>query len=142
MLASVTSDRRILERPSPTISALAVHLLHDEKEEFYMKRLAVRVLSIALFGLVCLTGCFAIETFPAFAATQDKSAVQEEVIGPDSQTYKNREDAYESALEAVNDPDGLEKEYQKDLKIFKQENPDKANLVEEAKEAVENVIGK
>ena len=107
-----------------------------------MKRLAVRVLSIALLGLMCLTGCFAIETLPAFAATQGKSAVQEDVIGPDSQTYKNREDAYESALKAVNDPEGLEKEYQKDLKIFKQENPDKANLVEEAKEAVENVIGK
>ena len=111
-----------------------------------MKRLVVRVIAIALFGFLSWTGLFALKT-PVFAAPQAQSNAEEAVISPDGETYSNREDAYESALEAANDPNGLEKAYQKDLKIFKDEHPDKADLVdsgivEGAKEAIEKVTGK
>lgn len=104
-----------------------------------MKCLVVRYVAIALFGLLSWTGLFVAQ--PVLAAAQSQSGAEEAVISPDSQTYENREDAYESAREAVNDPNGLEKEYEKDLKIYKKDNPDQMNLVDSAKEAIEKVTG-
>jgi hypothetical protein len=97
-----------------------------------------RVFAVMLIGLMGWTGFFA----PAYAEVSTQPPGSEAVISPDGEKYSNRAEAYEKAVEAAKDPNGLEKEYDKDLKIFKKENPDKANLLEKAESAVENVIGK
>jgi hypothetical protein len=102
-----------------------------------MKRLIARVFAVVLVGLIGWTGFFA----PAFAEVSTQPPGSEEVISPDGEKYSSREEAYEKAMQAANDPNGLDKEYKKDLNIFKKENPDKANLIEKAEQAVEKVVG-
>ncbi|MCU0549031.1 MAG: hypothetical protein MUC48_06755 [Leptolyngbya sp. Prado105] len=102
-----------------------------------MKRLIAKVFAIVFVGLIGWTGFFA----PAFAEVSTQPPGQAEVISPDGEQYATRQEAYEKATEAANDPDGLDNEYKKDLKIFKQENPDQASLIEKAEAAVEKVIG-
>ncbi len=104
-----------------------------------MKRVLVRAIVIGLIGLLSWTGLFASAALPSFAATAQKSA--QEVISPDSETYPTREEAYDKAIQAANDPKGLDKEYEKDIKIFKDENPDDVSLVEKAKDVVEKATG-
>lgn len=110
-----------------------------------MKRVLSMVYGILVVGLVSLvswTGFFSPQA--AFAAP-----AQDSVISPDSQDYATREEAYDQAIQEVNDPKGLDKAFKKDVEIFKQENPDKKdlvsgsdNLVNEAKNVVEKVTGK
>lgn len=101
-----------------------------------MKRLIGTVFAVLLVGFMSWVGFFA----PAFAAVSTQPPGHEEVISPDGEQYSSREEAYEKATEAASDPNGLDKEYQKDLKIFKKENPDQANLIEKAEAAVEKVV--
>ncbi|BAU14031.1 hypothetical protein LEP3755_45750 [Leptolyngbya sp. NIES-3755] len=100
-----------------------------------MKRL-VALLAVVFVSLTAWTGFVA----PAFAEVSLQPPGSEEVISPDGEQYSTRQEAYEQAIEAAKDPNGLEKEYKKDLKIFKQENPDQANLIEKAEAAVEKVV--
>lgn len=102
-----------------------------------MKRLIASVCAVVLAGLIGWTGFVA----PAFAAVSTQPPGHEEVISPDAQQYSSRQEAYEKAVEAANDPNGLDKEYKKDLTIFKKENPDQANLIEKAEAVVEKVVG-
>ncbi|MBD2080805.1 hypothetical protein [Leptolyngbya sp. FACHB-17] len=102
-----------------------------------MKRLMARVFAVLVVGLMAWTGFF----MPAYANVTLQPPGSEEVISPDGQEYSSRQEAYEKAMEAANDPKGLDKEYEKDLKIFKKENPDQANLIEKAEAAVEKVVG-
>lgn len=94
----------------------------------------------SLVSLISFTGLWTIAVQPAHAASNRQSA--QEVISPDSQPYATREEAYEKAVEAVKDPEGLEKEYEKDLKIYKQENPGEGGLIEGAKEAIDKLTEK
>lgn len=109
----------------------------------YMKRVLSIVYSVLLVGFISFVG------WTGFFAPASAAPAQEGVIGPDSQEYATREDAYDEALKVVNDPKGLDKEFKKDVEIFKEENPDKKdlvsgadNIVEEAKNVVEKVTGK
>ncbi|MBD1845478.1 hypothetical protein H6F89_19110 [Cyanobacteria bacterium FACHB-63] len=102
-----------------------------------MKRLMARVFAVLVVGLMTWTGFFA----PAYAEVTTQVPGSEEVISPDGEQYSSRQEAYEKAMEAANDPKGLDKEYEKDLKLFKKENPDQANLLEKAEAAVEKVVG-
>ncbi len=102
-----------------------------------MNCLIVRVFAILFVGLMTWTGLFA----PAYAEVSMQPPGSEAVISPDGEQYADREAAYQKAVEAAKDPNGLEKEYKKDLKIFKKENPDQANLIEKAEAAVEKVVG-
>ncbi|MBD1824575.1 hypothetical protein H6F51_19080 [Cyanobacteria bacterium FACHB-DQ100] len=102
-----------------------------------MKRLMARVFAVLVVGLMAWTGFF----MPAYANVTLQPPGSEEVISPDGQEYSSRQEAYEKAMEAANDPKGLDKEYEKDLKIFKKENPDQANIIEKAEAAVEKVVG-
>lgn len=102
-----------------------------------MKRLIVRVLAVLVVGLMGWTGFFT----PAYADVTLQPPGSEEVISPDGEQYGSRQEAYEKAMQAAKDPEGLKKEYEKDLKIFKKENPDQANLIEKAEAAVEKVVG-
>lgn len=104
--------------------------------------LRTHVLVVGLVSLISFTGLLAIAAQPGYAATSSQKPAQEAVIGPDSQTYATREEAYDKAIKAANDPEGLEKEYQTDLKIYKEENPGKGGLVEGAKEAIDKLTEK
>ncbi|MGG6266251.1 hypothetical protein ACQ4M3_05350 [Leptolyngbya sp. AN03gr2] len=101
-----------------------------------MKRL-VALLAVVFVSLTAWTGFVA----PAFAEVSLQPPGSEEVISPDGQQYSSRQEAYEKAVQAAKDPNGLEKEYEKDIKIFKKENPDQANLIEKAEAAVEKIVG-
>lgn len=102
------------------------------------KRIVVSTIFVLGFaGLVGVT----IAPQPSYATAAPQSTSQE-VISPDSQNYATREEAYEKAIEAAKDPSGLEKEYEKDLKMYKEAHPDQGGLVEQAKEVVEKVVGK
>ncbi|NDJ18527.1 hypothetical protein [Myxacorys almedinensis] len=97
---------------------------------------------VAVIGLLSWVGMSAIAVESSLASPTAKQAVgQEEVISPDSESYGSREEAYDKAVEAVNNPQGVEKAYEKDLKIFKQENPEQNTIVDSAKEAVKKVAG-
>lgn len=102
-----------------------------------MKRL-IALFAVVFVSLMSWTGF----SLPAYAQAATQPPGSEAVISPDGEQFSNRQDAYEKAIEAANDPKGLDKEYEKDLKIFKKENPDEANLIEKAEAAVEKVIGK
>ena len=102
-----------------------------------MKSLIVRVFAVLVVGLMGWTGLFT----PAYAEVSLQPPGSEAVISPDGEQYANREEAYKKAVEAAKDPNGLDKEYKKDLKIFKKENPDQENLIEKAEAAVEKVVG-
>ncbi len=109
-----------------------------------MKRLLSLVCSVLLFAMLGLVG------WTGFLMPQAAMAAPAEaVIGPDDQTYATREEAYDQAMKAVKDPQGLEKEFKKDVEIFKEENPDQKDLVsgadklvEEAKDVAKKVVGK
>jgi hypothetical protein len=106
-----------------------------------LRRSFYRGVVIAFVGLLSWVGMTVFSVAPSFAADTNDQPGREAVISPDSQTYGSREEAYEKATKALNDPEGVEKEYEKDLKIFKKENPDKSSLVEGAKDAVKKVTG-
>lgn len=99
---------------------------------------------MVLMGLVSLiytTGFFVVEQF-SYAATSNQAVKEQPFILDEPQTATNREAAYKEALDAVKKPDGLEKEYEKDLKTFKKENPSENPVVEGAKELIDKVTGK
>ncbi|MBC6435068.1 hypothetical protein FM036_34555 [Nostoc sp. HG1] len=99
--------------------------------------------TIVLIGLVSLiytTGFFLVEQ-SSYADTT-KQAIKQPFILDEPQTATDREAAYKEAIEEVKKPDGLEKEYEKDLKIFKKENPGENPVVEGAKGLIDKVTGK
>ncbi len=100
--------------------------------------------SMILMGLVSLiytTGFFVVEQ-RSYADTLKQPVKEQPFILDEPQTATNREAAYEEAVDAVKQPDGLEKEYEKDLKTFKKENPSENPVVEGAKELIDKVTGK
>lgn len=99
------------------------------------------ILAIGLVSLFSFAGAWAIAPATGYAATMSSQSTQEKVISPDSQPYSSREEAYEKATEAAKDPNGLEKEYKKDLKIYQKDHPEEGGLIEGAKEAIEKVTG-
>ncbi|MBD0343559.1 MAG: hypothetical protein ICV63_01720 [Coleofasciculus sp. Co-bin14] len=106
-----------------------------------------RILIFALMSLLSLSGLFAFTNQPALADRNSSRPTQQAVDR--AYTYseatglkeEDRLDAYEEATEAINDPKGLDKIYEKDLKEFKQENPSENGLVEGAKNLVDKVTG-
>ena len=99
--------------------------------------------SMILMGLVSLiytTGLFVVQS--SYADTLKQPAKEQPFILDEPQTATTREAAYEEAVDAVKKPDGLEKEYEKDLKTFKKENPSENPVVEGAKELIDKVTGR
>ncbi|HEY9741763.1 MAG TPA: hypothetical protein V6C90_14840 [Coleofasciculaceae cyanobacterium] len=110
---------------------------------------------IVIFGLMSLLGLSSLFVFanqPALAGKPLNSPSQAEVTIDRAYAMseatelreEERQEAYEEATEAVNEPKGtgLEKIYEEDLKEFKQENSDENGLVEGAKDLLEKVTGK
>lgn len=106
-----------------------------------------RFLIFALMSLLSLSGLFTFANQPALADRNSSRPTQQAVDR--AYTYseatglkeEDRLDAYEEATQAINDPKGLDKIYEKDLKEFKQENPSENGLVEGAKNLVDKVTG-
>lgn len=111
-----------------------------------------RIVIFGLMSLLSLSGLFVFANQPALAGKPLNSPSQAEATI--ERTYamseatalqeEDRQEAYEEATEAVNQPKGtgLEKIYEEDLKEFKQENADENGLVEGAKDLIEKVTGK
>lgn len=107
-----------------------------------------RILIFGLMSLLSLSGLFIFSNQPAFA-DKPLNKQSEEVI---DRAYtlseeagileESRLEAYEEATEALNDPKGLDKIYEEDLKAYKKENPGENSLVEGAKSLVDKVTGK
>ncbi|MBD2109009.1 hypothetical protein [Nodosilinea sp. FACHB-13] len=102
------------------------------------KFISRRLRAIALVCLVGLMSWLTLATQPAFAANNKATATP-----PVDQTMTEepRDQAYEEAVEVIDDPNGVQKAYEKNLKQYKQENPDQKSLVEGAKDLVEKATG-
>jgi hypothetical protein len=97
-----------------------------------------RFRAIALACLVGLISWFTLVTQPAFAANNKGTATPPV---DQAMTEEPRDQAYEEAVEVIDDPNGVQKAYEKNLKQYRQENPDQKSLVEDAKELVDKVTG-
>lgn len=95
---------------------------------------------ILLVTLVCLfnvVGWFSIFIEPSYAVSSPQEALSE--IEKDLAT-QNPEDIYEEATEISKDPKmGVEKQYEKELKEYRQENSQGGGLLKGAKELVNKV---
>lgn len=111
---------------------------------------AKRILVLGLMSLLSLSGLFVFANQPAWAdkplnrPSQSEAAIDRAYTLSEGTGLKeeDRQEAYEEATEALNDPKGLDKIYEEDLKEFKKENPNQTGLVEGAKKVVDKVTGK
>ncbi len=109
-----------------------------------------RVLIVGLMSLLSLSGLFIFANQPALADKPLNRPSQAEEVIDRAYTMseatglreEDRQEAYEEAAEAINDPKGLDKIYDEDLKAFRKENPGENGLLEGAKELVDKVTGK
>ncbi|MBW4461447.1 MAG: hypothetical protein KME47_14600 [Nodosilinea sp. WJT8-NPBG4] len=100
--------------------------------------LSRRFRAIALACLVGLMSWFTLVTQPAFAADNKGTAT----LPVDQKlTEEPRDQAYEEAVEVIDNPNGVQKTYEENLKQYRQENPDQKSLVEGAKDLVDKVTG-
>ncbi|MBW4483369.1 MAG: hypothetical protein KME14_12575 [Tildeniella torsiva UHER 1998/13D] len=103
-------------------------------KEFFSRRFR----AIALACLVGLMSWLTLATQPAFAAN-DKGTAAPSV--DQTLTAEPRDQAYEEAVEVIDNPNGVQKTYEENLKQYRQENPDQKGLVEDAKDLVNKVTG-
>ncbi|TVQ07227.1 MAG: hypothetical protein EA368_14800 [Leptolyngbya sp. DLM2.Bin27] len=94
-----------------------------------------RVRSLILAGLGSLMGWLAIAHQPAYAA----SAVKDSTPVDQVMAEEPRDQAYEEALEVIDDPNGVQKAYKENLKQYRQENPENNGPVESAKDLVKKI---
>ncbi len=106
-------------------------LINRSKEWF-----SSRLRAIALIGLVGVVSWLMLASSPAYA-TQAKGASTPTV--DKTMTAEPRDQAYDEALEVIDNPNGVQKTYQENLKQYRQENPDQGGIVEGAKELVEKI---
>ena len=98
-------------------------------------------LVVSLISLLSLSGLSIFSHQPSLAAAyKDNSPVLQKGINADSnsQSVKSREDAYEKAIKAIDEPEGLEKVYEKNLDKYEKENP-QPGIIESAKEVIKEV---
>ncbi len=91
--------------------------------------------SLALAGLVSVMSWLMVAPQPAYAAsTAETSTPVDQVMAAEP-----RDQAYEEALEVIDEPNGVQKAYKDNLKQYRQDNPETGGLVEEAKELIEKI---
>lgn len=100
-------------------------------QEFFGRRLR----SLALAGLVGLVGWLMVAAQPAYAAKSAKASTPVDQV----MTQEPRDQAYEEALEVIDDPNGVQKAYKENLKQYRQANPNEAGIVDEVKDLVEKI---
>jgi hypothetical protein len=99
------------------------------------------ILILGAIGLLSLSSLFMFSPSSSLAAAfTDKSPALEKRMdtGMNSQATENRADAYEKAVEAIDDPNGLEKVYEENLESYEEKNPAPGPL-KEVKELIKDV---
>lgn len=97
-----------------------------------------RLRAIALACLVGLMSWLTLATQPAFAASNQGTAASSV---DQTMTAEPRDQAYEEAVDVIDNLNGVQKTYEENLKQYRQENPDQKGLVEDAKDLVTKVTG-
>jgi hypothetical protein len=110
--------------------------------------LAKRLLIFGLISLLNLSGLFVFANQPALADVPSRRPSEEAIDRAYTMSEATglreeaRQEAYDEAAEAINDPRGLDKIYNEDLKAFKQETSDEnGGLLEGAKDLVDKITG-
>jgi hypothetical protein len=96
--------------------------------------------SLRPIAMVCLAGLISwlmLANQPAYAARVGPSSTP---TVDQTMTEEPRDQAYEDALEVIDDPNGVQKTYEENLEQYRQENPDQDGIVEEAKELVDKIL--
>jgi hypothetical protein len=99
------------------------------------------ILLLALISLFSLSSLFMFSPSSSLAAAfTDKSPALEKRMdaGMNSQAVENRAEAYEKAVEAVDEPQGIEKVYEENLESYEDKNPALGPL-KEVKELIKDV---
>lgn len=103
------------------------------------------ILIMGAISLLTLSSLFMFDTQPSFAGVslerQPNVPSGVEKLGQDYQRNTSRSEAYEKAVNVADDPNGMEKAYEKNLENYKEEHPNDEGLVEKAKDLVEKVTG-
>jgi len=100
-------------------------------QKFFGRRLR----SIALAGLVGFMGWLMIASQPAYAAKSAEASTPVDQV----MTQEPRDQAYEEALEVIDDPNGVQKTYKENLKQYRQANPNQEGIIDEAKDLVDKI---
>jgi hypothetical protein len=100
--------------------------------------LSKSILIVSLIGLLSLSNLSIFSSQPAYAATRVTTSPKIDY----SQAAEVREESYEEAVEEAKNPEKMEEVYEENVKEYKETQPDKGGLIEEAKELVEKVTGK
>ncbi|WOD37551.1 hypothetical protein [Nodosilinea sp. E11] len=94
-----------------------------------------RLRSLVLLGFASITSWLMMAHQPAYAAqAQSPSTPVDQVM-----TEEPREQAYEEALDVIDDPNGVQKAYKANLKQYRQQNPEEGGVVNNAKDLVEKI---
>lgn len=94
---------------------------------------------LALISLFALPS-FAILSQSSVAATNPNPKLQQ-TFSADELDKEYPPESYEEAVESVQNPEAVEEEYEKNLKIYKESTSDKGGLIDAAKEVIEKVTG-
>ncbi len=100
--------------------------------------------AFSLISLISLSALFIFTAGPSLAATpiQSQPTIEKGIDNANqaSEGAVNRTEAYEKAVEAVDEPQGLEKVYEKNLEKYEETQPD-TGIIQEAKQLIEKVTG-
>lgn len=103
------------------------------------------ILTISLLVLIGLSGLFMLPEWPVYAAINTMPQTgQRYNIDAQSQenvAETNRDKAYAEAVKAAQNPDTVEKAYEKDLQAYETEHPGENNLAQKAENLIEKVTG-
>lgn len=98
---------------------------------------------VLVSSLIVLLSVSALVLFPSQASLAEAPTLRQPMqtqIDNSNQSKLPREKSYEEEINALNDPKGLEKEYEENLEAYEETQPDKG-IIEEAKSLVEKVTG-
>jgi hypothetical protein len=100
--------------------------------------------SFAVIGLICLisfTGLCTVSQAAYASPAASQRSTQEQTTRMNKVPAVDQKESYEELSKVAADPEGVEKEYEKNREIDKQARPDQGGLLEGAKKAVEKVTG-
>lgn len=103
------------------------------------------IFTFGLIALIGISGLFIFTATPSLASTNNGQLVQNNSqnsrASHNTQTPQDREQAYDKATEAIQDPQGLDKIYEENLSEYEKSQPNKG-IVKAAEDLVETVTGK
>lgn len=99
---------------------------------------------VLVSALIMVLSVSALVLFPTQESLAEapslRQPMQTQIDNP-NQPETPREKTYEEEVNAINKPEGLEKEYEENLEAYEETQPDKG-LIQEAKSLVEKATGK